>query len=152
MSITSPEIESYAAVQPELQQHMFRRIWQILEHNVPPGFQQSISYGMPAFCVPLSTYPPGYHCKPGTPLPFISVAAMKSSVNLYHMGLYADASLYDWFASEYLKVAPRRPDMGKSFIRFKKPDMIPEELLAELFGKMSAEEWVTLYEKSFLQK
>ena len=36
--------------------------------------------------------------------------------------------------------------MGKSCIRFKKMDTIPYELLAELFTKMTVEDWITRYE------
>jgi hypothetical protein len=64
------------------------------------------------------------------------------------MGIYADKELLEWFRSEYLNHSDTKLDMGKSCIRFKKPDTIPFELIGELVSKMSAEEWITLYEKS----
>jgi hypothetical protein len=49
-----------------------------------------MSYGMIGFVVPKSIYPKGYHCSPELPLPFLSIASQKNSINIYHMGIYAD--------------------------------------------------------------
>jgi hypothetical protein len=38
--------------------------------------------------------------------------------------------------------------MGKSCIRFKKMDDIPYALIAELMQKMSAQQWIDLYESN----
>jgi hypothetical protein len=39
--------------------------------------------------------------------------------------------------------------MGKSCIRFKKPENIPFELLGELVTKMTVQEWIDIYEKNY---
>jgi hypothetical protein len=54
--------------------------------------------------------------------------------------------------SEYPKHSKQKLDMGKSCVRFKKMEEIPYKLIGELMKKMSATEWIALYEKSFLQK
>jgi hypothetical protein len=36
--------------------------------------------------------------------------------------------------------------MGKSCIHFKKPDKIPFELIGELCSKMTANQWIKIYE------
>ena len=36
--------------------------------------------------------------------------------------------------------------MGKSCVRFKKLDEIPYKLIGELMKKMSAKEWINIYE------
>jgi hypothetical protein len=41
--------------------------------------------------------------------------------------------------------------MGKSCIRFKKADQIPFELIAELATKMTAKQWIELYEKNYVK-
>lgn len=68
------------------------------------------------------------------------------------MAIYADASLYDWFVNEYPKHRKTKLDMGKSCIRFKKMDQIPYDLIAELVKKVSVNDWISLYEKSFVKK
>ena len=98
--------------------------------------------------VPLKTYPDGYHCTPGEPLPFLGMASQKNFIAFYHMGMYADKELHDWFVAEYPKHSKRKLDMGKSCIRFKKPDEIPFELMGELVKKMSPRDWISLYEQN----
>ena len=96
--------------------------------------------------------PKGYHCKPSDPLPFVGIASQKNFIALYHMGIYANPDLLKWFVAEYPKHSPKKLDMGKSCIRFKKADEIPYELIAELMKKMTVNDWIHLYEKSFINK
>jgi hypothetical protein len=63
------------------------------------------------------------------------------------MGIYADEKLLSWFQEEYKKVVPTKLDMGKSCIRYKNVDKIPFELIGQLVSKMSAEDWIGIYEK-----
>jgi hypothetical protein len=106
-----------------------------------------ISYGMLGFVIPHSKYPEGYHCNPSLPLPFISIASQKNFIALYHMGIYADAALMEWFVQQYPLHCTSKLDMGKSCIRFKKTEDIPYQLIEQLFKKMSAEQWITIYNK-----
>lgn len=152
MQIQSASVDDYISQIPEDRQEIFRKIFDTVNDNLPAGFSQGFSHGMIGWAVPLATYPAGYHCTPGSPLPFISLASQKNFVALYHMGMYAEPGLLDWFVEEYPKYAKRKPDMGKSCIRFKKMDDIPLELLAELSKKMTVEEWIDIYETNFKKK
>ncbi|HAB27200.1 MAG TPA: hypothetical protein DCE27_05210, partial [Xanthomarina gelatinilytica] len=78
----------------------------------------------------------------------MSFASQKNSINLYHSGIYAVPKIHDWLVSEYPKHCKRKLDMGKSCIRFKKPEEIPFELIAELSQKMTVEDWVQVYEQT----
>lgn len=62
------------------------------------------------------------------------------------MGLYANPQLLKWFTDEYPKHCQTKLDMGKSCIRFKKPDQIPFELIGELCSKMTPKQWIEIYE------
>ena len=119
-----------------------------MKDNLPNGFEEVINYGMPGYVVPHSMYPDGYHCNPSLPLPFIGLASQKNFVALYHMGIYANPKLLKWFTEEYPKHCKSKLDMGKSCIRFKKPEQIPYDLIAELAGKMTVQDWVSIYEKN----
>jgi hypothetical protein len=101
---------------------------------------------MVGYVVPLKTYPNGYHCDPSLPLSFLSIANQKNFIALYHMGIYSDPKLLQWFVEEYPKHCKSKLDMGKSCIRFKKPKEIPYKLIAELCKKMTPKEWITIYE------
>jgi hypothetical protein len=103
-----------------------------------------MSYGMIGYVVPHSIYPARYHCNPSLPLPFMNIASQKNFIAFYHMGIYANKALYDWFVGEYPEHCSRKLDMGKSCIRFKIMEDIPYELLGELVRKMTVLEWVNL--------
>ncbi len=126
----------------------FNKLHEVIVKNLPKGFEPGISYGMLGYVVPHSVYPAGYHCKPSEPLPFASIASQKNTINFYHMGMYADKKLYDWFVSEFPKHTSQKLDVGKSCVRFKKFDDIPYKLIGELMKKMSMKEWVSLYESN----
>ena len=123
-----------------------------VRENIPKGFSEELSYGIPAWVVPHSLYPKGYHCSPELPLPFVSIASKKNFIALYHMGIYATPELLDWFMKEYPKHSKRKLDIGKSCIRFKKMDDIPFELIGDLMKKMNPKEWMEKYESAFVRK
>lgn len=124
----------------------FNKLHEVIVKNLPKGFEAAISYGGLGYVVPHTLYPDGYHCKPSEPLPFAGIASQKNSINFYHMGIYSDPKLLDWFVKEYPKNTNQKLDMGKSCIRFKKLDDIPFKLIGELMKKMSVNEWINIYE------
>lgn len=148
MRIAAENLDDYITKLPEERQEPMQKLRKAIESKLPSGFEEAMSYGMPGWVVPHSLYPAGYHCKPEEPLPFISIASQKNFIAVYHMGIYADEKLMNWFTSEYPNHCSRKLDMGKSCIRFKKMDDIPYELIGELAGKMTADEWIARYEQN----
>ncbi|MEY4793061.1 MAG: hypothetical protein RIT34_1870 [Bacteroidota bacterium] len=134
---------------PEERKEAFERLHQIIVDHLPAGLEPGLSYGNLGYVVPHSLYPAGYHCKPSEPLPLAWIASQKNSINFYHMGIYADPKLMDWFLAEYPKHSTQKLDMGKSCMRFKKPEQIPFELLGQLMGKMTAAQWIDMYESLY---
>jgi hypothetical protein len=130
-------------------QDVLVKLRNIFLENLSKGFEECIQYKMISYVVPHSVYPAGYHCSPELPLPFLSMASQKNFVAIYHMGIYANPALLDWFVAEYPKHSKAKLDMGKSCIRFKKMNDIPFALITELVKKMSSAEWVNLYEKEY---
>jgi len=139
--------EDYISQVPPERKEALKKLRETINLNLPDGFEEGMIYKMIGYYVPHSVYPSGYHCDPKTPLPFMSFASQKNSVNLYHSGIYAKKELHDWFVSEYPKYCSGKLDMGKSCIRFKKMDDIPYELIGELTEKVSCQEWIDIYEK-----
>lgn len=136
---------------PDRQEAMMR-LRNIFQKKLPKGFVEQMSYGMIGYVVPHSLYPAGYHCSPELALPFLSIASQKAGIHVYHMGIYADPALLEWFTTEYQKHCMTKLDMGKSCIRFKNMENIPNDLLAELATKMSPQDWIALYEKNYKKK
>ncbi|WP_106914757.1 DUF1801 domain-containing protein [Chryseobacterium aurantiacum] len=149
MQISSHSIEDYISKIPEERQEAFKKLFDTINTHLPKGFEDTSNYGMIGWVVPMETYPAGYHCAANTPLPFINLASQKNFIALYHMGLYSKPELLDWFVAEYPKHSKKKLDMGKSCVRFKKPEDIPFELIAELSQKMMVEDWIAIYESQY---
>lgn len=126
-------------------QDAYLRLANVITENIPEGFVLRLQYGMPTYVVPLSVFSEGYLGRLDEPLPFISLAAQKKHLSLYHMGIMGNKELLAWFQEEYQKVVPTKLNMGKSCIRFTNPNTIPYELIGELIGKISMEEWIASY-------
>ena len=148
MKAQGSTVEDILANVPDDRLVPFNKLHEVIVKNLPKGFEPAISYGGLGYVVPHTLYPAGYHCKPTEPLPFAGIASQKGSINFYHMGVYSDPKLLAWFVSEYPKHSKQKLDMGKSCVRFKKMEEIPYQLVGELMKKMSAEDWINLYEQN----
>lgn len=144
--------DQYIDELPEDRKEAMIKLRKIINKNLPKGFKEGMGYGMMGWDVPHSLYPAGYHCDPKLPLPFLGMASQKNSINIYHMGIYADPKLLKWFTDAFAKASPYKLDMGKSCIRFKKPEHIPYDLIGELASKMTPQDWIELYEKNLKRK
>ncbi len=146
MKATGNTVDEILKNVPAERMASFNELHNVIVKNLPKGFEAAISYGGLGYVIPHSLYPAGYHCKPSEPLPFAGIASQKNSINFYHMGIYADPELMKWFVSEFPKHSKQQLDMGTSCIRFKKLDDIPYMLIGELMKKISAKEWINIYE------
>ena len=148
MQFKSKTILEYISQLTEDRREPISKFRNIINQNIDRGFSEEINYGMIGWVVPHSLYPAGYHCDPKLPLPFMSIASQKHFIAVYHMGVYASPKLLEWFISEYPKHCSTKLDMDKSCIRFKKIENIPYNLIGELVTKMSANDWIMLYESN----
>ncbi len=132
---------------PEERRVVMEKLRKVTLENLPKGFKEVMAYGMLGYVVPHELYPKGYHCDPKLPLGFFNIASQKNSINMYHMVIYGNKEIHDWFVSEYPKHCNSKLDMGKSCVRFKKLDDIPYNLIGELLSKITVEQWIEMYEK-----
>lgn len=150
MQIHTSTVDEYLErVDDPVKKEALIKLRDVMQKNLPDGFDERMSYGMIGYVMPHELYPKGYHCDPKLPLPFINLAAQKNFVAVYHMGIYADPSLLGWFTAEHAKRVPGKLDMGKSCIRYKQPDKIPYDLIGELASKMNPQDWIGLYETAY---
>ncbi len=149
MQSKATTVDAYIQEIPEERKAVIEALRKIVKKSLPKGFVEQMNYGMIGYVVPHTLYPKGYHCKPSDPLPFMNIASQKNFIAIYHMGMYADPSLLKWFTDAYAKQVKSKLDMGKSCMRFKKPDQIPVDLIGELASKMSPEQWIQVYEQAF---
>lgn len=148
MKIEANSPDEYLEQIPDKRKPAMNRLRETILTNIPDGFKEEMNYGMIGYVVPHSIYPAGYHSEPKLPLPFINIASQKNFIAFYHMGIYAEKPLHDWFITEFPKHSKLKLDMGKSCIRFKNPEQIPFDLLGQLVQKITVNNWIKLYESN----
>jgi uncharacterized protein YdhG (YjbR/CyaY superfamily) len=146
MQSKAQSVDTYMSELPEERKAPMQRLREVFKANLPEGFNEEMNYGMIGYVVPRSIYPKGYHCSPELPLPFVNIASQKNFIAVYHMGIYSDEKLLNWFVEEFPKHSKAKLDMGKSCIRFKKMDQIPYDLIGELLTKMTVNQWIERYD------
>ena len=139
-------VQSYVDQVQPVQKESFEKLRIAILGHLPEGYVECMSYGMIGYVVPHSLFPAGYHCDPKLPLPYMSIAAQKNFIAVYHMGIYANPDVMSWFTEAYPKHTTQKLDMGKSCIRFKKYDQIPFDLIAELAASFTVEAWIRSYQ------
>ena len=139
-------IKAFLNSVPEERRDKVNKLHKVIESSLPSGFEVHASNDMLNYVVPLSRYPKGYHATKGGPLPFISIASQKNHIALYHMGLYGNPELMQWFEEAYTQHSSNKLDMGKSCIRFKHLEQIPFDLIGELCQKITVDEYIAQYE------
>jgi hypothetical protein len=147
MQYKAGSADEYVVMIPEDRQAAIQKLRKIIKKNLPKGFQEVTGYGMIGYAVPHSKYPAGYHCNPKDPLPFMGIASQKNFIAVYSMAIYSNPALLKWFTAAHARASAKKLDMGKSCIRYKKPEDIPYDLIGELASKITPDEWIAMYEK-----
>lgn len=132
--------EGYLSSLEPKRQEMVGAIRDAINNSIQTGFEEQIDFGMIAWVVPLERFPDTYN---GHPTMYAALASQKQHVSLYLMAIYADADLSGWFQTEYAKLV-RKPNMGKSCVRFRKMEDIPLDLIREAIGKFSVDDYLAL--------
>jgi len=147
MQSKAKTVDEYLETLPDDRAEIIAALRKVINKNLPKGFEETMQYGMISYVVPHTLYPEGYHTNSKDALPFISIASQKNHIAVYHMTVY-EGALHDWFVKEFKKHSDKKLDMGKSCIRFKKPDDVPVKLFGELATKVKPKEWIEIYEKT----
>jgi hypothetical protein len=139
-------ITDYIVAQPNDRQPLITQLHAQIVAHLPAGFVAAIQYRMIGYVVPHTRYPAGYHVNPQEPLPFMALANQKHHIAVYHLGLYADSALMEWFVARYAAVSATKLNMGASCIRFNPKQPIPYAVIGELASRMTVDEWIRRYE------
>jgi len=135
-------VEAYLDELPEDRRAAIAAVRAVILENLDPGFEEIMDFGMISYAVPLSRYPKTYNRKP---LMYAALASQKRHMAVYLMGLYANQKVEDWFTQAYAK-SGKTLDMGKSCVRFKTLHDLPLEVVGEAVARLTAEEFIVMYE------
>lgn len=137
-------VEEYLAELPAGKREAVEGVRATILENLPPGYSETMNWGMISYEVPLETYPDTYNDRP---LGYLALAAQKNHCSLYMMAVYADPE-QEARLKEGFERAGRKLDMGKSCVRFRELDDLPLDVIGELVASTSPEEMIALYRKS----
>ena len=150
MQSKAKTVDAYLKELPPDRREALSQLRDVINKNLPKGYEEGMQWGMPAWYIPLSTYPDGYHCQPDQPLSFASMASQKQSMSFYGMALYTDPKQAEWFVKEWKKTG-KKLDMGKSCVRFKKIEDVPLDLIAKAMKRVKMKDYIAGYEAMLTQ-
>ena len=137
-------VEEYLAELPGDRRTVIASVRDLVNRHIPDGYVEAMSWGMIAWEVPLSRYPTTYNKQP---LPYVALAAQKQYYALYLTVCYAnsaqDVVLRNAYADAGIKL-----DMGKSCLRFKKPDDLLPEVIGRVIASTPVDTLIAQYEAS----
>lgn len=151
MAKSAATAAEYIAALPADRQAAMKKLRTVIRKRMPKGFTEIVGHNMILYVVPHSRFPAGYHVDPKKPLMLMGIAFQKVSIAVHHLGMYGDPKLYAWFSAAVREALGKKPDIGKSCVRFGPKDEIPFDIIGELASKMTVEEWIARY-TSFLRR
>lgn len=150
-------VEEYLAELTEDRRELVGAVRDVVNANLPDGYQEAMQYGMIGWSVPHDLYPAGYHTDPRQPLPFAALASQKQYVSLYLMGTYCgcaersatgeavETDELTWFRQSWLATG-RKLNMGKSCVRINKLDEVALDVVAEAIRRIPIDEYIARYD------
>jgi hypothetical protein len=137
-------VEGYLSELPEDRRRLVESVRDVVNANLPDGYEEAMAFGMIGWQIPLDRYPTTYN---GQPLMYAGLASQKQYVSLYLMCVYADDGAATDFEQRY-RATGKRFDMGKSCVRFRSLDDLPLDLIGETIAATPVEAFIDRYERS----
>jgi hypothetical protein len=148
MASAARTVDEYVGTLPLEQQDVIATLRDVILRNLPKGFQESMTWGVPTYEVPLERYPDTYN---GKPLGYVALAVKKNYYALHLMSVYANPDLHVWLQSEF-KRRGKKLDMGKGCLRFKRLDDLPLDVMGELISRTTLDDYVARIEAGRQQR
>ena len=138
MKSEATTVEAYLANLPAERREAIMTVRDVILKNLPNGLEEAMNFGMITYQVPLETCPDTYN---GQPLMYAALASQKNHMAVYLMAIYTSEERRSDFEKRY-KESGKRMDVGKSCVRFRKLESLPLDLIGEVIGSVSVEEFV----------
>lgn len=140
VSSDAETVEQYLAELSEDRGEMISTVRQRVLEILPAGFVERMNWGMICYEVPLEIEPDTYN---GQPLMFTALASQKRHCSLYIMPVYQDPMKHARLLAAYKRLG-RKPNMGKSCIRFTKVENIPLDVICELIADCDMDSFISV--------
>jgi uncharacterized protein YdhG (YjbR/CyaY superfamily) len=144
MRSAAKSVAAYLASLPPGQRAVVAKVRRAIRRALPRGYEEAMNWGMIAWQVPLARYQDTYN---GQPLLFAALTAQKNNYALYLMCIYQHPKWLDALRAAYRKLG-RKPDMGKSCIRFKRLEDLPLSAVAKIIASVPVKDFIAQYKKA----
>jgi uncharacterized protein YdhG (YjbR/CyaY superfamily) len=141
-------VEEYLAELPEERRADVEVVRDMVLENLPEGYVETMRWGMITYEVPLDVNPDTYN---GQPLMFLALAAQKHHLALYLTNVAFVPGGEERFKTRYLETG-KNFDMGRSCLRFKGPDDLATDLVAETIRSTPLDDFIEGYEASLASR
>ena len=137
-------VEEYLAELPAERRAVVAAVRDVVLRHLPPGYEETMNWGMISYEIPLARYPTTYNKQP---LAYAALAAQKNHYALYLNGAYQQPARASALEEGFAR-AGKKLDMGKSCLRFKRLDDLALDAVAESIASTPPEEFIAEYEKA----
>jgi hypothetical protein len=146
MRIEAKDVGGYLAKLPPERRDAIARVRDVINANLPTGYEEKLMWGMITWCVPESVLP-AKEIYNKQPLCFAGLASQKNHMAVYLMSIYGSQKERSWFQNAF-KQAGKKLDMGGSCVRFKSVDALPLEVIGEAISHVPVEAYVETYRQT----
>jgi Domain of unknown function (DU1801) len=143
----APTVAAYLKSLPPERRTVIATVRKVIRRHLPKGYEEKMNWGMITWQVPLKRYPDTYNKQP---LLFAAIAAQKNNYAVYLSCVYQHEASKRSLLDAYRKLG-RKPDMGKSCVRFKKLEDLPLDAIGKIIAAAGVEDFIANYEKSRLR-
>lgn len=134
MQSSAKTVADYLESLPADRRTAIEAIRAVILENLPKGYEEAMNWGMISYQVPLSIEPKTYN---GQPLSYAAIASQKNNLSFYFMCDGGEGNLAKVWANP-----KRKPDIGKSCLRFKSLEDIDLKAIGKLVASVSVADLV----------
>ncbi len=135
---------AYLASLPPDRRRVVAAVRTLIRRRLPPGYVETMNWGMLSYEIPLRRYPDTYNKRP---LMYLALAAQKNNYALYLTGVAEGEALRARLAAAYA-AAGQKLDLGKSCLRFKSLADLPLEVIGDIVASTSVEQCIEASERA----
>ena len=137
-------VEEYLQELPGERAEALSAVRRVILDHLPPGYVETMNWGMICYEVPLARCPDTYNKQP---LMFAGLASQKRHMGLYLMCVYSHQGSRAAFEEKF-RASGKKLDMGKSCVRFKRLEDLPLEVIGETIAATPVEDYIQMYRES----
>jgi len=137
-------VNQWLASVPTERKDAINAVRDAVNEHLPPGYEETVDWGMLAWVVPLATLPNTHN---GHPLTLAALGAHTKLMTLYLMTVYSDPKVRREFQIAYKKTG-KKLDMGGCCVHFKKLDDLPLDVVGDTIARVGVDQYVERYQTS----